>query len=149
MIESQYIVVGCGIFGAVVAERLASAGNHVLVVDKRETVGGNSASHLDKETGIECHTYGSHIFHTSDEEVYRYMLRFTQFTPYHHHVAIRTGGQVYFMPINLKTLCDFFKHGFTPDEAKCFLAEEIAEAGINSPSNLEEKAISLIGVRLY
>lgn len=149
MIESQYIVVGCGIFGTVVAERLASAGKHVLVIDKRKTVGGNSASHLDKETNIECHTYGSHIFHTSDEEVYRYMLRFTQLTPYRHHVAIRTSGHVYFMPVNLKTLCDFFKHDFTPDEARRFLTKEIAEAKINAPSNLEEKAVSLIGVRLY
>lgn len=149
MIETNFIVVGCGIFGSVVAERLASAGHHVLVIDKRKSVGGNSASHMDVETGIECHTYGSHIFHTSDEAVYRYMLRFTEFTPYRHHVAIRTGGRVYFMPVNLKTLCDFFDRDFTPDEAQRFLSDEIARAGIERPSNLEEKAISLIGERLY
>lgn len=149
MIDADYVVVGCGIFGAVVAERLASAGKHVLVIDKRTTVGGNSASHPDPATGIECHTYGSHIFHTSDGEVWRYMLRFTAFTPYRHHVAIRTGGRVYFMPINLKTLCDFFGRDFSPDEAREFLIGEIARAGITSPSNLEEKAISLVGERLY
>ena len=149
MIDNRIIVAGCGIFGTVVAERLASAGHRVLVIDKRKTVGGNSASHIDPDTGIECHTYGSHIFHTSDEEVYRYMLRFTEFTPYRHRVTIRTGGRTYFMPINLKTLCDFFGRDFTPDEAKRFLADEIAKAGIASPSNLEEKAVSLIGERLY
>lgn len=149
MIETRYVVVGCGIFGSVVAERLASAGNHVLVIDKRKTVGGNSASHLDRETGIECHTYGSHIFHTSDEEVYRYILRFTKLTTYRHHVAIRTGGHVYFMPINLKTMCDFFGRDFSPAEAEEFLADEIARANIVAPSNLEEKAISLIGEKIY
>lgn len=149
MIDTRYIVVGCGVFGAVVAERLASSGNRVLVIDKRKTVGGNSASHMDTETGIECHTYGSHIFHTSDEEVWRYMLRFTAFTPYRHRVTIQTGGRVYFMPINLKTLCDFFGRDFTPAEARRFLAEEIGRANISSPSNLEEKAISLVGGRLY
>ena len=149
MIETHYVVVGCGIFGSVVAERLASGGNHVLAIDKRKTAGGNSASHMDRETGIECHTYGSHIFHTSDEEVYRYMLRFTKFTTYRHHVAIRTGGHVYFMPINLKTLCDFFGRDFTPAEAEGFLTDEIARANIAAPSNLEEKAISLIGEKIY
>ena len=149
MTDVHYVVVGCGIFGSVVAERLASAGKHVLVVEKRKTVGGNSASHIDPETGIECHTYGSHIFHTSDEEVWNYMHRFTTFTSYRHHVAIRSGGRTYFMPINLKTLCDFFERDFTPDEAKEFLSGEIARAGISAPANLEEKAISLIGERLY
>lgn len=149
MINAHFVVVGCGIFGSVVAERLASAGNHVLVIDKRKTVGGNSASHIDLETGIECHSYGSHIFHTSDEEVYRYMLRFTEFTTYRHHVAIKTGGHVYFMPINLKTLCDFFGRDFTPCEANEFLRGEIARANITNPTNLEEKAVSLIGEKLY
>ena len=139
MIDSKIIVAGCGVFGCVVAERLASAGHRVLVIDKRAAVGGNSASHIDPETGIECHTYGSHIFHTSDGEVYRYMLRFTAFTPYRHRVAIRTGGRVYFMPINLKTLCDFFGRDFTPDEAKRFLAEEVEKAGVRTidPTALE------------
>ena len=149
MTDSRIIVAGCGVFGSVVAERLASAGYRVLVIDKRPTVGGNSASRIDPATGIECHTYGSHIFHTSDEEVYRYLLRFTEFTPYRHHVAIRTGGRVYFMPMNLKTLCDFFGRDFTPDEAKAFLDEEIRKSGIDNPSNLEEKAVSLIGEKLY
>ena len=93
MTDSRIIVAGCGVFGSVVAERLASAGHRVLVIDKRPTVGGNSASHFDSKTGIECHTYGSHIFHTSDEDVYRYLLRFTEFTPYRHHVAIRTEAR--------------------------------------------------------
>ena len=149
MIDTRYVVVGCGIFGSVVAERLASAGNPVLVIDKRKTVGGNSASHIDRETGIECHTYSSHIFHTFDEEVYHYMLRFTEFTTYRHHVAIRTGGRVYFMPINLKTLCDFFCRDFTPGEADVFLADEISRANIVNPLNLEEKAISLVGEKIY
>jgi UDP-galactopyranose mutase len=149
MIDACYVVVGCGIFGSVVAERLAVAGKPVLVIDKRKMIGGNSASHMDRATGIECHTYGSHIFHTSNEEVFRYMLRFTKFTNYRHHVAIRTGGHIYFMPINLNTLCEFFDRDFTPSEAAEFLTNEIAQANITKPSNLEEKAISLIGEKIY
>lgn len=144
------IVVGAGFSGAVTAERAASTqGKKVLVLDRRETLGGNSTSAIDPETGIECHTYGSHIFHTSDQTVWEYINRFGQFTSYRHKVLIQSRGKTYFMPINLKTIQDFYGINLTPGQAKKKMEEEIRAANISHPKNLEEKAISLIGRPLY
>ena len=78
----QYIVAGAGIFGATVAERLADKGKKVLVVEKRPHLAGNIYSYTDKETGIEVHKYGSHIFHTESDEVWDYITKFTDFNDY-------------------------------------------------------------------
>ncbi len=148
MIETQYIVVGCGIFGAVIAERIASVlRKPVTIVEKRSHSGGNCHSFIDGETGIECHRYGSHIFHTSDEKVWQYINRFTAFTDYRHKVLTVSGGKVYFMPINLKTLCDVFGRFLSPAEARKLLNE--AKQDPAAARNLEEKAIALIGPNLY
>lgn len=144
------VVVGAGISGCVLAERIASVlGLHVLVLEKRGVVGGNSFADIDSETGIECHRYGSHIFHTLDKRVWDYANRFTQFSPYRHKVLLRSGGRVYSMPINLKTINDYYGRQFSPDEARAFLAAEIAKEDIAAPRNLEEKAVSLVGRGLY
>ncbi len=146
----QYFIIGAGIWGAVVAERIASLlGEHVIVIDKREYIGGNCYSFIDDETGIECHRYGSHIFHTSIPEVWEYICKFCEFTPYRHKVLITHGGKIYAMPINLFTINAFYGKNFTPAEAEAFLAAEIARDLIEHPVNLEEKAISLIGRPLY
>lgn len=144
------IVVGAGIFGCVVAERVASVLNQrVLVLEKRSVVGGNSYAEFDSETGIECHRYGSHIFHTKNEEVWNYIRAFTDFTPYRHKVLLKSEGREYPMPISLPTIRRRFGRYFSPDEARAFVASQIAEAGIQAPANLEEKAISLVGRDLY
>lgn len=150
MEQFEYVVVGSGFSGAVMAERIASQlGKRALVVEKRSAIGGNSRSKIDPETGIECHVYGSHIFHTSSEKVWKYITQFGDFTTYRHKVLIRSKGKTYFMPINLKTLNDFYGKDLPPEEAKKLMTEEIAKAGIREPENLEEKAISLIGRPLY
>ena len=77
--DYKYIIVGAGFFGATVAERLASRGEKVLVIDRRKHVAGNAYSYRDENTGIEIHQYGSHIFHTDNEEVWNYITRFTEF----------------------------------------------------------------------
>ena len=82
MEEIDYLVVGAGIFGATIAERLANAGKKVLVIDKRDHLAGNIYSYTDEETGIEVHKYGSHIFHTEMEEVWEYITRFIDFNDY-------------------------------------------------------------------
>ena len=143
-------VVGAGITGCVVAERVASLfGRRVVVLEKRSAIGGNSRADVDPETGIEVHRYGSHIFHTTNEGVWNYIRRFSDFTSYRHKVLLRSGGRVYSMPINLKTVNDFYGTQFSPDGARAFLAAEIAKEGIVSPRNLEEKAVSLVGRGLY
>ncbi|NHT18629.1 UDP-galactopyranose mutase [Cellulomonas sp. IC4_254] len=144
------LVVGAGLFGLTVAERAAEAGLSVTVIDRRDHLGGNAWSSVDAETGIEVHRYGSHIFHTSNERVWDYVRRFTAFTGYRHRVYSTHGGTVYPLPINLGTLNQFFGTAMGPEAARALVAGQAAEglAG-GEPTNLEDKAISLIGRPLY
>jgi len=144
------LVVGAGLFGLTVAERAAEAGLSVTVIDRRDHLGGNAWSSVDAETGIEVHRYGSHIFHTSNERVWDYVRRFTAFTGYRHRVYSTHAGTVYPLPINLGTLNQFFGTAMGPEAARALVAEQAAEglAG-GAPTNLEDKAISLIGRPLY
>lgn len=144
------VVVGAGFFGATVAERCAEKlGKRVLVLDKRNHIGGNAYSEADRETGIEVHRYGAHLFHTSDEEVWRYVLRFSDFTDYRHTVYTSYQSNVYALPINLGTICQFFGRQMSPDEARALIRQQASELYGATPANLEEKAISLIGRPLY
>lgn len=143
-------IIGSGLFGSVMAELITSRFNlPVSVIDKRSHTGGNCYSSDDPDTGINCHRYGAHIFHTSDKEVYEYVTRFTELNSYRHQVMTRTGGKVYQMPINLKTVNQFFNVSLTPSECESFLREKIAAAYNPAPKNLEEQAITLIGKELY
>jgi UDP-galactopyranose mutase len=146
----RLVVVGSGFFGSVVAHCAATElGVPVLLVDKRSHVGGNSYSELDPETGIEYHRYGTHIFHTSNTKVWQFVNRFTAFNNYRHRVFAVYQGKTYTLPINLMTINNFFGKSFTPEEAKAFVECEIRYAAPQNPRNLEEKAISLVGRRLY
>ncbi|MDR3361695.1 MAG: UDP-galactopyranose mutase [Desulfovibrio sp.] len=143
-------IVGAGFTGSVIAERIASdAGMPVLVIDRRRHIGGNSWSEIDAETGVEFHKYGSHIFHTSEQEVWKYISQFTRFNDYRHHVWSMCGGHVYAMPVNLSTINSFYGLALTPDEAREFITREAARDGRAEAANLEEKAVSLIGRPLY
>ncbi|MUN42028.1 UDP-galactopyranose mutase [Actinomadura litoris] len=142
------VVAGSGFFGLTVAERCAAdLGLRVLVLERRGHIGGNAYSEPDPETGIEVHRYGAHLFHTSNRRVWEYANRFTTFTGYRHRVFSTFKGRVYSMPINLGTICAYFGRAFTPDEARALVAGHAAE--VSNPSNLEEKAISLVGRPLY
>jgi UDP-galactopyranose mutase len=146
----DYLIVGAGLFGSVIAERIANDLNkRVLVIDRREHIGGNCYSYEDKDTGIECHLYGTHIFHTTDQDVWRYITQFTEFNGYHHQVLTKYQDKVYQMPINLETINSFYNRSFTPREAREFIAQEVKKENIEVPRNLEEKAISAIGRPLY
>jgi UDP-galactopyranose mutase len=116
--NAQYdlVVVGSGFFGLTVAERAASElGKRVLVLERRSHIGGNAYSEAEPETGIEIHRYGAHLFHTSNERVWKYVNRFTAFTGYQHRVFARVGEQVYAFPMNLALINQFFGHAHTPD----------------------------------
>lgn len=149
----DYLVVGAGVFGATVAERLATAGKKVLVIDRREHVAGNIYSYTDKETGIEVHKYGSHIFHTESDEVWDYVTKFTDFNNYIHTVDTRHDGKLYPMPINLDTINLLYGTDMDAEEAEKFVAEEAKRdserLGIKEPQNFEEKGITLVGEKLY
>lgn len=147
--DYDYVVAGAGIFGAVVAERLASHGHSVLVVEKRNHIAGNIYSYTDEETGIEIHKYGSHIFHTELDEVWDYITRFTEFNDYTHTVNTRYQGKLYPMPINLDTINLLYGTNMDADEAEKFVAAEAEKSGITDPKNFEEKGLSLVGEKLY
>ncbi len=143
-------VVGSGLFGLTVAERCATElGLRVLIVDRRHHIGGNAYSENDPDTGIEVHQYGAHLFHTSNRRVWEYVNRFTSFTGYQHRVFSIYQGRVYPLPINLGTICEYFGRSMTPGEARTLVAEQAGEIAVDDASNLEEKAISLIGRPLY
>jgi len=143
------LIVGAGLFGLTMAERLANeCDKKVLIIDKRDHLGGNCYSEFDPETGIECHKYGAHLFHTSDERVWEYVNRFASFTNYVHKVYTTHAGVVYPLPINLGTINQFFSAAYSPDEAKLKIAEQAASAPEN-PQNLAEQGISLIGKPLF
>jgi UDP-galactopyranose mutase len=144
------VVVGSGFFGLTVAERVASQlGKRVLVIDRRDHIGGNAYSAPEPETGIEVHVYGAHLFHTSNERVWQYVNQFTEFTKYQHRVFSIFDGQTYALPINLSTICQYFGKSFSPAEARALVAEQAGEVSTETAANLEEKAVSLIGRPLY
>ncbi|MBR1875103.1 UDP-galactopyranose mutase [Candidatus Saccharibacteria bacterium] len=143
------IVVGAGFYGATVANKIAGRGKKVLVLERRNHVAGNAYSYRDEKTGIEIHKYGSHIFHTEDEEVWKYITKFTDFNDYVHTVPTRHDGKLYPMPINLDTINLLYGTNMGPEEAEKFVAEEAEKAGIKNPKNFEEKGISLVGEKLY
>ncbi len=148
--DYRYVIAGSGFFGAVMAERIANVlGEPVLVLEKRDHFGGNSFSEQDPETGIEYHRYGTHLFHTSQPDVWAWINRFTAFNNYRHRVLTRHAGRMYTMPINLMTLNNFFGVDLKPSEAAAFIAERAGREGFTNPANFEEKAVSLIGRELY
>ncbi|MEZ5096629.1 MAG: UDP-galactopyranose mutase [Nocardioides sp.] len=148
--QPDLVVVGSGFFGLTIAERCATElGLRVLVLERRPHLGGNAYSEKDPETGIEVHVYGAHLFHTSNARVWEYVNRFTTFTGYQHRVFAKYQGQVYSFPMNLALINQFFGRSFTPDEARVLIAEQASEIATKDATNLEEKAISLIGRPLY
>lgn len=145
----SYIIVGSGLFGSVMAERIASQLNEkVLIIEKRSHIGGNCYSEIDQETGIEYHKYGTHIFHTSNQKVWDYINKFTTFNTYRHQVLASVNNKIFQLPINLETINSFFNVNLKPFEIDGFMQ---VKTGItnNNPKNFEEQAISVLGWELY
>jgi UDP-galactopyranose mutase len=144
------IIVGSGFFGATIAERCATElGLRVCIFERRPHIGGNAWSEVDADTGIEVHTYGSHLFHTNSQAVWDYVNRFSAFSNYRHRVIVRHRNRFFTMPMNLGTLSTLFGRFLSPDDARALIAQEVAASGITNPANLEEKAISLVGRTMY
>ncbi|WP_217184502.1 UDP-galactopyranose mutase [Streptomyces sp. AC495_CC817] len=143
------LVVGSGFFGLTIAERAAAAGRKVTVIDRRHHIGGNAYSEAEKETGIEVHRYGAHLFHTSNATVWEYVNRFTTFTNYVHRVYTTHKGVVFPMPVNLGTINQFFQSAYTPDQARALVREQAGEFDVKTAANFEEKGIALVGRPLF
>ncbi|MBV7364124.1 UDP-galactopyranose mutase [Actinomycetaceae bacterium TAE3-ERU4] len=148
--KADIVIVGSGFFGLTLAERCANElGLKVLIIEKRNHIGGNAYSEADPRTGIEVHKYGAHLFHTSNERVWEYVNRFTSFTGYVHKVYTNHKGVVYPMPINLGTINQFFNAAYSPTQARELIAQQAGELAGKDPENLNDKGISLIGRPLY
>lgn len=144
------IVVGSGFFGLTVAERAASQkGSRVLIVERRNHIGGNAYSEAEPETGIEVHKYGAHLFHTSNKRVWDYVNQFTDFTDYQHRVFAMHKGTAYQFPMGLGLINQFFGKYYSPDEARKLIEEQTDGLNPDEAKNLEEKGIALIGRPLY
>jgi UDP-galactopyranose mutase len=147
--QANVVIVGSGLFGLTVAERVATeCGKRVVVLERRKHLGGNVWSESDPTTGIEVHRYGSHLFHTNNQQIVEYVKRFTEFKAFEHRVFTTYRGRVYEMPIHLGTINAYFGCAMGPTEARALIASQASEIAWE-PRNLEEKAISLIGRPLY
>jgi UDP-galactopyranose mutase len=149
-VNADLVVVGSGLFGLTIAEQAATElGLKVALLDRRSHIGGNAYSEKEEKTGIEVHRYGAHLFHTSNERVWEYVNRFTQFTNYVHRVYTRHNDEVFPMPINLGTINQFFRSAYSPQEARDLIKEQAGELAGTDPENLNDKGIQLIGRPLY
>jgi UDP-galactopyranose mutase len=142
----DYLVVGAGPSGCIIADRMASRGRSVLLIDKRNHVGGNCHDSHD-EAGILVHRYGPHYFRTNDDGLLQYLSQFTSWLPAQYIVKSKVGEIYYPLPINLTTLEMFFKQEFTEETARAFVAERCEP--ITHPANAEEYVLANMGRELY
>lgn len=143
----RFAIVGAGFSGAVVARELAEAGHSIVVFDARDHVAGNcfTARHA---TGVMVHTYGPHIFHTQHEHVWQYINKFGEMMPYQHRVKAISKQTMYSLPVNLKTINQFFDRNFDADEAEKFIASK-ADNTITDPVSFEDQGLRFVGRELY
>ena len=159
MAKYDYLVVGAGLYGAVFAHEARKAGKSVMVIDRRPNIAGNVYT-VDVE-GIHVHKYGAHIFHTNDTEVWNYVQQFATFNRFTNSPVANYHGELYSLPFNMYTFNRMWGV-VTPEEAAAkideqkrdYIARKQAERGLAAdapfePQNLEEQAISLIGVDIY
>ena len=159
MKKYDYLVVGAGLYGAVFAHEARKAGKSVLVIDRRPNIAGNV--YTEDVEGIHVHKYGAHIFHTNDTEVWNYVQQFATFNRFTNSPVANYHGELYSLPFNMYTFNRMWGV-VTPEEAAAkineqkrdYIARKQAERGLAAdapfePQNLEEQAISLIGVDIY
>lgn len=144
----MYLIVGCGLSGAVIAERLASESNQVLIIDKRKHVGGNCYDYVDLDTGIRLNKYGAHLFHTNNERVWNYVNRFSKWKRWEHSVLSYVDGQYVPVPVNITTVNKMCNENIqTETEMKNWMSQN--QHGFREITNSEEMALSLVGEELY
>ncbi len=142
----DFLIVGSGLFGATFAERMTKFGKTCLVIEKREHLGG--LAYTKNIENIDVHTYGAHIFHTSDEGVWKYVNRFAKFNNFINSPMAIYKNEIYNLPFNMNTFAKLWNLK-TPDEAKKKIAEQRMLFGVENPKNLEEQAINMVGKDIY
>ena len=146
MKKYDYLIVGAGLFGAIFAYEANKRGKKCLVIDKRPHIAGNI--YTEKIEEINVHKYGAHIFHTNNKDIWNYINNFAEFNRYTNSPVARYKDELYNMPFNMNTFNKLWGV-ITPKEAAKKIEEEKKEAGITTPKNLEEQAISLVGKTIY
>lgn len=146
MKKFDYLVVGAGLYGCVFANEMKKKGKKCLVIDRRSHIGGNI--YTEKIEGINVHVYGAHIFHTDDKAIWDYINNFAEFNNYINSPVAVYKDEIYNLPFNMNTFSRMWNIK-TPEEAKRIIARQVEEAGIGTPANLEEQAISLVGRDVY
>ena len=144
--QYDYLVVGAGLYGSIFAHEAKKVGKRVLVIDKRPQIGGNV--YTEEIEGINVHICGAHIFHTNNKKVWEYTSQFAEFNRYTNSPVANYHGELYSLPFNMYTFNKMWDV-VTPEEAAAKIEEQKKEAGITEPSNLEEQAISLVGMDIY
>lgn len=142
----DYLIVGAGLYGAIFAYEAKKRGKTCLVVEKRNHIGGNI--YTKEIEGIQVHQYGAHIFHTSNKEVWEYLQQFAEFNRYTNSPIAYYKGEIYNMPFNMNTFHKIWGV-VTPKEAQDKIREQIREYGVETPRNLEEQALNLVGKDIY
>ena len=147
--ETDILIVGCGLSGVVIAEQLASIHNKkVLIIDKREHVGGNCYDYIDEYTNIRVSKYGAHLFHTNDEDVWNYVNKFSKWVRYDHKVLAHIDNRNVPIPVNMETINILCEENLqTIDDTKEWLNKN--QIIYNNPTNSEEIALSRVGNTLY
>ncbi len=141
------LIIGAGISGAVLAERYANAGKKVLILEKRDHIAGNCFDYID-ENGILVSKYGAHLFHTNEEDVWKYINRFNDWYPWEHKVIARVDDKTVPIPVNITTVNTLFDENIqTEEEMKDWL--DINRVHIDEPSNGEEAVLNRVGPILY
>ena len=144
--KDDYLIVGAGLYGCVFAREMMDAGKSCLVIDSRSHIGGNI--YCEDIEGVCVHRYGAHIFHTADEEVWKYVTRFVTMNHYVNSPMARIGDEIYNMPFNMNTFSKLWGVK-TPAEAKAKIEEQTAPYRDIEPQNLEEQALRLVGRDIY
>jgi len=149
--SADLVVVGSGFFGATIANLAAqNPRRNIVVLEKRNHIGGNAYSYIDESTGIEVHKYGSHLFHTSNQRIWDFVNQFDSFTSYRHYVFSKYQNSSFSFPINLSTINQFFGKFYSPTDAQTLIKTEIERENLGNVNvNFETKAISLVGRSLY
>jgi len=140
----DYLIVGSGFFGSICAHELTKTGKKVLVIDSRDHIGGNC--HTENKDGINIHTYGPHVFHTSNEEVWKWINQFVEFNNFRLNPVANYKDELYSLPFNMWTFNKLW-NVTTPEQAKLIIENQSKEIG--EPTNLEEQAIKLVGKDVY
>jgi len=144
--EYDFIIVGSGLYGATCAQRLTEFGKKCLIIERREHVAGNA--YTEEVEGIHVHVYGPHIFHTNNEDVWKYVNRFAAFNSFINSPLANYKGSIYNLPFNMNTFTQMWG-AITPQKAQERIEQDRRAEFVEEPQNLEQMAINLVGREIF